>query len=120
MKVVNAVRRSASAALHAMRDPGVRAGVILSTTAVAGFVLFALSWRGVARTIYVPFQLPWVVSAGVVGLALIGGSLGFLSIHIGRRADAAHRATVEEIVRTAVALTDDIRGERIPTPRRQG
>src|SRR5207245_1148316 len=101
----------------ALRDPGVRAGVVLLAAVVAGFALFVLSWRGVARTIYVPFQLPWMVSAGVIGLGLIGGALGFLSIHIGRRADAAHRATIEEIVRTAVALTDDIRSERIPLPR---
>jgi len=104
--------------MKALRDPGIRAGLVLCATVIAGFVLFVLSWRGVARTIYVPFQLPWIVSAGVVGLAVIGGSFGALSIHLGRRADATHRAAVDDIVRTAIALTDDIRAERIPLPRR--
>lgn len=120
MKVIRAaVRAATQAAVQALRDPGVRAGVVLVGTAVAGFVLFILSWHGVARTALVPFQLPWIVSAGVVGLALVGGSLAALTIHIGRRQDAAHRAAVDDIIRTAIAMTDDIRGERIPLPRQE-
>jgi len=69
--------------LVTLRDPGVRAALVLLASAVAGFVLFAVAWRGVARTIYVPFQLPWLMSAGVVGVAIIGAALGALSIQRG-------------------------------------
>jgi hypothetical protein len=106
--------------MRALRDPGVRSALALLAAALAGFVLFAFAWRGVARTIYVPFQMPWVLSAGVAGLALIGGSLGLLSVHIGRRADAAHRAAVEDVVRTAVELADGIRSGRVGLPSRRG
>ncbi|MDQ1697612.1 MAG: hypothetical protein QOJ03_2965, partial [Frankiaceae bacterium] len=42
----------------ALRDPGVRAAIVLVGLAVGGFVMLALAWRGGARTPYVPLQLP--------------------------------------------------------------
>lgn len=95
-----------------LRDPGVRAALVLVGVSVAGFVLFAVAWRGVARTRFVPLQLPWLISAGVAGLALLGAALGALSIHTGRRADAAHRAAVDEVVRTALEIADGLAKNR--------
>jgi hypothetical protein len=98
-----------SPAVEALRDPGIRAGLVLLGVVVTGFALFPVAWRGVARTSYVPLQLPWLLSAGVVGLALIGGALGALTIHVGRRADAVHRAAVDDVVRTALELVDELK-----------
>jgi hypothetical protein len=101
-----------------LRDPGVQAVLVLAGLAIAGFVMLALGWRGGARTVYVPLQLPWFVSGGLAGLALIGMALGAWSIHLGRRQDAAHRAAVEDLVRDAAALAEDLRAGRRELPRR--
>ena len=102
----------------AARDPGVQAMVVLALLAVAGFVMLGLAWRGAARTIYVPLQSPWLISGGVAGLALVGMALGAFSIHEGRRRDAEHRAVMEDLVREAAELAEDVRSGRRPLPRR--
>jgi uncharacterized membrane protein len=94
--------------VKALRDPGVRAGLVLVAVVIAGFVMIPLAWRGVARAQFVPLQVPWLLSAGVAGLALIGGALGALTIHIGRRADAQHRAAMDDVIRTAIELADGV------------
>jgi hypothetical protein len=100
------------------RDPGIQAIVVLFLLAVAGFVMLALAWRGGARTPYVPLQLPWMVSGGMAGLALLGMALGAWSIHLGRRDDAEHRAQVDDLVREAAVLAEDLRSGRKQLPRR--
>jgi hypothetical protein len=90
----------------ALRDPGVQVVIVLAVLAIAAFGLLAWGWRGVARTPYVPFQMPWLLSAGVAGLSLLGFALGAWSIHLGRRQDAMHRAVTERLVRDAVELAD--------------
>jgi len=92
-----------------MRDSGVRAIGVLCAVTAAGFVLLAFAWRGVAATVYVPLQLPWFVSGGLAGLAVVGMALGALSIHLGRRQDAAHREATETLVRDAIELCEHIR-----------
>jgi hypothetical protein len=92
-----------------MRDAGVRAIVVLAAVVVAGFVLFAIAWHGAAATVFVPLQLPWLVSGGLAGLAVIGMAGGGLSIHLGRRQDAAHRDAVETLVRDAIELCEQLR-----------
>ena len=90
----------------ALRDPGVQVIGVLVVLAVVAFGLLAWGWRGVARTPYVPFQMPWLISASVVGIGLLGFALGAWSIHLGRRQDAAHRAATEQLVRDAAELAD--------------
>jgi protein-S-isoprenylcysteine O-methyltransferase Ste14 len=109
---------SVPAGVAAQRDPGIQAIVVLFLLAVAGFVMLALAWRGGARTPYVPLQLPWMVSGGMAGLALLGMALGAWSIHLGRRDDAEHRAQVDDLVREAAVLAEDLRSGRKQLPRR--
>jgi hypothetical protein len=101
-----------------LRDPGIQAALVLVLFAIAGFVMLGLAWRGAARTIYVPLQMPWVLSGGFAGLALIGFAYGALSIHLGRRQDAVHRADVENLVRTAATLAEELRTGRRQLPGR--
>jgi hypothetical protein len=102
-----------------LRDPGIQAAVVLGLLAAIGFAMLALGWRGVARTVYVPLQMPWFVSAGMAGLGLLGMALGAWSIHLGRRDDAAHRLAVEDAVRTAAGLAEELRSGRRQLPRRR-
>ena len=92
----------------ALADPGIQVVGVLVLLALAAFGMLAWGWRGIAATPYVPFQLPWLVSASVAGLGLLGFSLGAWSIHLGRRQDAAHRALTENVVRDAAELADRV------------
>jgi hypothetical protein len=96
--------------------------LVLAGLAVAGFVMLGLSWRGAARTVYVPLQLPWMISGGFAGLSLLGLALGAWSIHLSRRDDAIHRAEMEDVVRTGATLMEELRtGTRaLPDGRRLG
>jgi hypothetical protein len=51
---------------------------------------------------------------------LVGMAFGAWSIHLGRRADAQHRAAVEAAVRDAVELAEELRSGRRRLPRRRG
>ena len=103
----------------ALRDPGLRAVIVLFALALAGFALLALAWRGGARTPYVPLQIPWLVSGGIAGLALIGAALAGWSIHLGRRTDAAHRVEVEDAVHDVATLCEEIRSGSRQLPNRR-
>ena len=102
----------------ALRDSGIQAMVVLFALAIAGFVLMALAWRGAARYIYVPLQIPWLMSGGLIGLALVGISLGAWNIHLGRRYDALHRHEVERAVRDVSVLCEQIRNGEKQLPSR--
>jgi hypothetical protein len=89
------------AGIAAWRDPAIRAAALLVLGCVAGFLAMGLAWRGAARTFSVPVQIPWVVSGGIGGLAMIGASLGFLTVHAERRRAAVRRARLEGILQDA-------------------
>ena len=98
--------------LGALRDPGMRAILVLSAMAAVGYAMLWLGWRGSARTILVPLQSPWVMSGGLGGLAVLGMALGAWSVHLGRRQDAENRAAVERLVRDAVLLIEEVHRRR--------
>lgn len=106
----------------ALRDPGVQAAVALGLLAVVGLAMLALAWRGAARTVYVPLQLPWLVSGGMAGLGVLGVALASLHVHLSRRDAAAHRLAMEQFMRDAVGLTEELRAVHRPSrhPRRSG
>lgn len=93
----------------ALRDPGIQVVLVLVALFVAGFAMLAWGWHGVAGTPYVPFQLPWLLSASIGGLGVIGFALGAWSIHLARRQDAAHRAVTEDVVRDVAELAESLR-----------
>ena len=81
------------------RDPRVSTTVVLSAVVIAGFVAIWLGYRGVAPLGVVPFQVPYLVSGGFVGLALIGTALGLLSVHCNRVEEAEERRLLAELHR---------------------
>lgn len=100
------------------RDPGVRAIAVLVALAATAGVMFGLAWHGTARTLYVPLQMPWLVSGGLMGFALLGLALGAWSIHTSRRQSAEYRAVVDEVVREAAELAEELRTGRRTFPAR--
>lgn len=76
------------AALRAVPNLGIWAGVVVSTV---GLVLIAVAWGRTAGLTNVALQVPYVVSAGFTGLALVVVGLTLVSITV-KQADAAERS----------------------------
>lgn len=117
---MNGRRRGWSAA----EDGGLRAAVVLGGVCVFGLVLIGLAWRGVARELYVPLQTPFLVSAGIGGLAIVGAGAVLLAVHLERRDAAAQRARMEKAVSGFADLAGELsvtlagRSERATPPAR--
>jgi hypothetical protein len=89
-----------------LRDSGVRAVCWLLAAGLGGFLIMAFGWKGGAAQAYVPLQMPWLMSGGLIGLAVVGTSLASLAIHVGRRDAARHRRAVEDVVRGIAELAE--------------
>ena len=84
--------------------PVVSVGLVLTAAALAAFVAFYVAWDGAAHTPFVPFQVPFLVSGGLGGLALLVFSLGLLDVHANRVEAARRRADTDVVLREAVEL----------------
>lgn len=72
-----------------------------------GFVLLAIAWGGVAGEDNVAFQVPYLVSGGLVGLGLIMVGLTIVNVAAKRR-DAALR---EQQIQLLAAALHELRGD---------
>jgi len=75
--------------------------------AAVGFVLLFVAWGRVAGETQVYRQLPYIVSAGFTGLALVMVGLTVIVVAVQRRDDAAQRRLTERMV----ALLNEINGD---------
>jgi hypothetical protein len=72
-----------------------------------GFLLILLAWGQVAGETQVYLQLPYLVSAGLTGLALIMVGLTIVNVSTKRR-DAAERARqIDQLI----SILEEVRGE---------
>lgn len=94
--------RPAAGRAATVLDPTSPVPVIAGVAVVAvGFGLIALGWAKVAGLTNVALQLPYLVSAGITGLALV--MVGLLVINVTlRRQDAAERRRQFEVLTEAV------------------
>lgn len=67
------------------RSSPVSVGVLL---VLAGFIALFLAWNGAAAKDFVQGQVPYVISGGLVGLALVASGLTVVNVQA-RRADQA-------------------------------
>ncbi|HVE98143.1 MAG TPA: hypothetical protein VNA12_03090 [Mycobacteriales bacterium] len=84
--------------------PAVSTGLVLTGIVAAGFVAIALAWRGASLTPYVPFQVPFLVSGGFGGLALVVLGLGLFDVHVNRVQEAKRHVDTNAALREAVQL----------------
>jgi hypothetical protein len=94
------------------RDPVAPSLALYAGLVIGGFVAIGLAWRVAARTLFVPFQVPALVSGGVGGLALIVMGAGLAATQMGRRLAAAERAETEDLLDEAAALLDVLKGRQ--------
>jgi hypothetical protein len=76
-------------ALRRIPHLGTWAGLLLTA---AGFVMITIAWGETAGEIDVPLQLPYVMSSGFAGLALVCVGITLVAIDVRLRDSAARRA----------------------------
>jgi len=87
-----------------LRDPRLSTSLVLASAVVGGLLLLAQGWRGVAATLVVSLQLPYLVSGAVAGVAVLGAALGLLRIHLDRVEAAEERRRTAALQRETLRL----------------
>jgi hypothetical protein len=87
-----------------LRDPRVTTTLVLSAVVLGGFGLLGVGYRGAAALLFVPFQVPFLVSGAVVGLAFVGGGLALLIVHLDRTEAAEERRATAALQRDVLRL----------------
>lgn len=88
----------------ALRDPRVSTALVLAAVVVVGLALIGEGYRGVADTLVVPFQVPFLVSGAMAGIAVLGGGLALLNAHLQRTEAAEERRAVADLQRDVLRL----------------
>ncbi len=70
----------------------------------AGLAALAFAWQGAAALLAVPLQIPFLVSGGLGGLALVGLGLALFDIQTDRRDRARGRDELNELTAKAAAF----------------
>lgn len=89
-----------------LRDPAAPSLLLFSGLVLSGFVAIGMGWRVAARTLFVPFQTPALVSGGLGGLALVVIGCGLASTQAARRLAAAERLETEALLEEAAGLLE--------------
>lgn len=89
-----------------LADPAIPSLLLFSGLIISGFAAIGIGWRVAARTLFVPFQMPALVSGAMGGLALILLGAGLVIIQSNRRYAAVERADTESLLDEASALVE--------------
>ncbi|MGZ6804785.1 MAG: hypothetical protein ACXVFU_17220 [Nocardioidaceae bacterium] len=100
-----------------LRDPAAPSLALFAGLVVAGFVAIGIGWKVAARTLFVPSQVPALVSGGLAGLALVVLGAGLLDVQAGRRLAAAERAASEDVLDEAALLLQAVKDRPAVAPR---
>ena len=87
-----------------LRDPRVSVTLVLAGAVLVGLALIAIGYRGAAALLFVPFQVPYLVSGGVLGLAAAAAGLALLVVHLDRTEAAEERREVAALQRDVLRL----------------
>lgn len=89
-----------------VRSPAAASLLLFTAVGLGGFVAIGIGWRVAARTLFVPAQVPALVSGGFAGLALILIGAAFLTVQHGRWLAAQERAETDDLLDEAAALVE--------------
>ena len=87
-----------------LRDPRVSTTLVLGAVVVAGLLLVSQGWRGAAGTLVVPYQVPYLVSGALAGIACAGAGLALLRVHLDRTEAAQERRETAALQREVLRL----------------
>lgn len=76
---------------------------------LAGFVVIGLGWRGGAATLFIPTQIAYGVSGGMVGVALLGTGLTVLVVQTTRINTARRTRDLQRLVGDTVDIFAAVR-----------
>jgi hypothetical protein len=88
-----------------LRDPRISASLVLGLLSATGLGFVLAAYWGTADEALVVFQLPYVVSGGLGGIALLGIGLSLLSTHLDRASRAEERQALAQIRIDTMRLT---------------
>lgn len=86
--------------------------IVAAMVVATGFAAIGLGWYGVARTLDEFKQLPYLLSGGFTGLALVGTGLAVIRIQSTRREAISEVAQLEELTVEAAHLLSSLRLSR--------
>lgn len=95
-----------------LQDPAAASLVLFGGVVVLGFVTIGIGWKVAARTLFVPSQVPALVSGGLAGVALVLIGAGLVTVQADRRAAALERAQTEDLLDEAAALVAAVKNRR--------
>ncbi len=95
-----------------LNDPAATSLLLFAGLVVVGFVAIGIGWKVSARTLFVPSQVPALVSGGLAGLALVLIGAGLVTVQADRRLAALERAQVEDLLDEATALVETVKSRR--------
>ena len=82
-------------------------GVLLGIALLAaGFVTIAFGWRGTARSLSVPLQVPYLISGALVAIGLIGAGAILLNTQWERLSEAEERGAIAAMIDEAALLLE--------------
>jgi hypothetical protein len=91
-----------------LREPRVTVTLGLAVGVVAGFAMISRAYAGVAPLLFVPKQVPWIVSGGIGGLCVLGAALLALRTHIERVESSQERRELAEVQRRVLLILQKI------------
>ncbi len=89
-----------------LHDPAAPSLLLFTGVILTGFVAIAVGWKVAARTLFVPSQIPAVVSGGLAGIALVLIGAALLTVQADRRNAALERVQTEDLLDEATALVE--------------
>jgi hypothetical protein len=88
--------------------------LILGTWGIVGLVTIIAAYRGTADLALVVLQLPYVLSGGLGGIAIVGISLGLASVHFDRVESIEERRELAQLHKRMMQLTKTVAERRSP------
>ena len=80
-----------------VRDPRISTSLVLGTFVVGGLALIVTAYWATAGRGLVVFQLPFLLSGAVAGVAVVGIGLALLSVHFDRVESIEERRELAEV-----------------------
>ena len=83
-----------------------RTGAGFAALVLAGLIALVFTWYGVSGTANVADQVPYAISGGIGGLAMVAAGCGLLAAHIRRYGEGREDAALDRVLATASVLAD--------------